>query len=36
MGNWGIGASQSGTYCETYERFMEEYNKGKEQCNYTI
>ena len=29
MGNWGVGISQSDTYCETYERFIEEYDKGK-------
>ena len=29
MGNWGVGISQSDTYCKTYERFMEEYDKGK-------
>ena len=29
MGNWGTGISQSDTYCETYEKFLEEYDKGK-------
>ena len=29
MGNWGTGISQSDTYCETYEKFMEAYDKGK-------
>lgn len=29
MGNWGTGISQSDTYCEVYEKFMEEYDRGK-------
>lgn len=29
MGNWGTGFLQSDTYCETYEKFIEEYDKGK-------
>ncbi len=29
MGCWGMGIAQSDQYCEIYERFMEEYDKGK-------
>ncbi len=29
MGNWGMGIAQSDQYCEVYEEFMEEYDKGK-------
>lgn len=29
MGCWGMGITQSDEYCEIYERFMEEYDKGK-------
>lgn len=29
MSCWGMGISQSDEYCETYDRFIEEYDKGK-------
>ncbi len=29
MGCWGMGINQSDEYCSVYERFMEEYDKGK-------
>lgn len=29
MGCWGMGVAQSDDYCEVYERFMEEYDRGK-------
>lgn len=29
MGCWGMGITQSDEYCETYERFMTEYDNGK-------
>ena len=29
MGCWGMGITQSDQYCEIYERFMEEYDRGK-------
>ena len=29
MGCWGMGITQSDEFCETYERFMEEYDEGK-------
>ncbi len=30
MGMWGIGVAQSDEYCEVYDRFMEEYDSGKD------
>ena len=35
MGHWGVGISQSDAYCETYEKFIEEYDKGKPVCCIT-
>ncbi len=29
MGCWGMGINQSDEYCSVYERFMDEYDKGK-------
>ncbi len=29
MGYWGMGISQSDQYCEIYDRFMKEYDRGK-------
>ena len=29
MGCWGMGVNQSDEYCSVYERFMDEYDKGK-------
>ena len=30
MGIWGMGLTQSDEFCEVYDKFMEEYNSGKE------
>ena len=30
MGCWGTGVTQSDEYCDVYESFMEEYDKGTE------
>ena len=32
MGCWGMGMTQSDEFCEIYNRFMEEYDKGEEIC----
>lgn len=32
MGCWGMGMTQSDEFCEIYNRFMEQYDKGEEVC----
>lgn len=35
MGVWGMGMTQSDEFCEVYENFMEQYNKGLEAADIT-
>ncbi|MEE0059622.1 MAG: hypothetical protein UE295_02210 [Acutalibacteraceae bacterium] len=35
MGCWGMGLTQSDEYCEVYDRFIKEYDKGKPVADIT-